>query len=493
MKTKIKGLFLGLFALSVLFGCVETKTVKMPKVLKEYWMDFQFLGEKVGYMHVIHEEGAFMDKDAISIKTEMYMKMNRLDVDIENYSVDTYYLDNAMKPLGFLFLRKVTGMKDKTITGTVEGTDLFLTLSDGNETRDKKLGIPGDFSFDDAVLEKLKLAGYKPGDKADYSIFVDADMKIVPATKEVLEKDGDLIPVVTTIKASMPFKIKEYFTPEGSPEKAEYVDMGMVFIPTTKEKAESGYPGLVLASSTVKADKWLKDPGLIRKLRLKVVSDKEDLQNLFVSDGLQKVVKKDQDIILENESVSGAESNKLNLPLDESLKKQLADYLAPTEMIQSDNPLVRDKASDLEGVETDVWKLSIWITQKVRKLLLPSSDMAFASAVEALDKGRGDCTEYAMVFAALARALGIPVKVCYGMVSTGTDEFLFHAWNEVYAGRWIPIDAALDQDQVDATHIALYKGPGNDLLDTGAKIMKAMARLRFEVVEIKYATGEQGK
>jgi transglutaminase-like putative cysteine protease len=366
-------------------------------------------------------------------------------------------------------------------------------LSDGNETREKKLDIPADFSFDDAVLDKLKLAGYKPGDKTDYSIFIDADMKIVPATKEVMEKDGDLIPVVTTIKASMPFKIKEYFTPEGSPEKAEYVDMGMVFIPTTKEKAESGYPGLVLASSTVKADKWLKDPQLIRRLRLKVVSDKADLQTLFVSDELQKIEKKGQDTILATESMNAVEFYKLSLPLDEPLKKQLAPYLAPTEMIQSNDPVVLEKASDLEGVETDVWKLSVWISQKVRKLLVPSSDLAFASAVEALEKGRGDCTEYAVVFAALARALGIPVKVCYGIVGTGTDEFLFHAWNEVYAGRWIPIDAALDQDQVDATHLALYKGPGNDQLDAGAKIMKAMARLRFEVLEVKYATGEQEK
>jgi hypothetical protein len=267
--------------------------------------------------------------------------------------------------------------------------------------------------------------------------------------------------------------------------------LGMVFNRTTKEKAESEYPGLVMASAVVKADKWLRDTRLIRRLRLKLVLEGEDPQELFVRDQTQKIERAGKDVVLVSQSVIAADTDVLALPLDGALRKSLAPFLEPTDMVQSGDPLVREKASGIAGGERDAWKLSVRVYGEVRKLLSPSFDVAFASAVEAIKQGKGDCTEYAAVFAALARSLGIPVRICYGMVNTGWGTFLFHAWNEVYAGRWIPIDAALGQVRVDATHLALYKGPGNELAGVELKILKTLGKLKLEVLEVTY--GKEGE
>ena len=61
---------------------------------------------------------------------------------------------------------------------------------------------------------------------------------------------------------------------------------------------------------------------------------------------------------------------------------------------------------------------------------------AFASAAEVVDTHEGDCTEHAVLLAALCRARGIPARVAIGLVyMPATHEFGYHMWTEVYIGK----------------------------------------------------------
>lgn len=63
-----------------------------------------------------------------------------------------------------------------------------------------------------------------------------------------------------------------------------------------------------------------------------------------------------------------------------------------------------------------------------------------AGALAALRTKRGDCTEYAYLFAALMRARGIPARVLGGYVMPSSrivKPFEYHNWAEFYAdGKW---------------------------------------------------------
>jgi transglutaminase-like putative cysteine protease len=76
-------------------------------------------------------------------------------------------------------------------------------------------------------------------------------------------------------------------------------------------------------------------------------------------------------------------------------------------------------------------------------------NFAFASTV-AKSKS-GDCTEFAVLTAALARGLDVPARVVVGSVLVEVDKTLEafgHAWNELYIeNRWQRIDAALTNQQ----------------------------------------------
>ena len=88
------------------------------------------------------------------------------------------------------------------------------------------------------------------------------------------------------------------------------------------------------------------------------------------------------------------------------------------------------------------------------------------SALEAINRRMGDCTEAAVVLAALGRAAGIPTRVVSGLVYSRqryhgvTNAFMPHSWVVAFVdGRWRSYDLALDR--FGSSHIALTVGDGD--------------------------------
>lgn len=91
--------------------------------------------------------------------------------------------------------------------------------------------------------------------------------------------------------------------------------------------------------------------------------------------------------------------------------------------------------------------------------------VGYASALQVARDPQGDCTEHAVLLAALGRALGIATRVVDGLVyspSFGGERQVFvpHAWIQAWVeGRWRSFDAALGG--FDAGHIAFSSGDGD--------------------------------
>lgn len=65
-----------------------------------------------------------------------------------------------------------------------------------------------------------------------------------------------------------------------------------------------------------------------------------------------------------------------------------------------------------------------------------------SGAIEAFNTRQGVCFDYASLYVAMARAVGLQVRIVSGKGYTGT-EWGPHAWNEVYIpsqNKWIPVD-----------------------------------------------------
>jgi hypothetical protein len=99
----------------------------------------------------------------------------------------------------------------------------------------------------------------------------------------------------------------------------------------------------------------------------------------------------------------------------------------------------------------------------------PSYIHSFSFASTVAKSRSGDCTEYAVLSAALARALAIPARVVIGTIIVEDDssvEAIGHAWNEFWLdGYWRRIDAAMYgaeplKKYYLPSHILNNEGPG---------------------------------
>lgn len=125
-------------------------------------------------------------------------------------------------------------------------------------------------------------------------------------------------------------------------------------------------------------------------------------------------------------------------------------------LIQSDDPRVRRMAAAAALDERDPWKVAIALESVVEHALdWTEFSPAFASAAEAAGTGKGDCTEHAVLLAALLRARKIPARVATGLVYVPQRKAMgFHMWTEAWIhDRWVPLDATLGRGGIGAAHL----------------------------------------
>ncbi|HEY0179155.1 MAG TPA: transglutaminase-like domain-containing protein [Dokdonella sp.] len=143
-----------------------------------------------------------------------------------------------------------------------------------------------------------------------------------------------------------------------------------------------------------------------------------------------------------------------------------ADDVRANDWLQSNAPEIVRLARRAAGGATGAGERMQRIERFVRGYIRDKSlDVGYASALEVARHPEGDCTEHAVLVAALGRALGIPTRVVDGLAYApgfaGRDRvFVPHAWAQAWVdARWQSFDAALDG--FDAGHIALSVGNGD--------------------------------
>jgi transglutaminase-like putative cysteine protease len=138
---------------------------------------------------------------------------------------------------------------------------------------------------------------------------------------------------------------------------------------------------------------------------------------------------------------------------------ELRAFLAPEDFIESDDPVLVQKAKELTAGSKDSWeaakRLSRWVADEIG-YDIPGG----ASARNTYDVREGECGAHSRLFAAFSRSVGIPARVVWGcmFVPNLGGSFGQHAWNEVYMGEigWIPLDTtAKEDDYADSGHIRL--------------------------------------
>jgi len=169
-------------------------------------------------------------------------------------------------------------------------------------------------------------------------------------------------------------------------------------------------------------------------------------------------------------------------PVEAPMPDDLEAYLASDPFVQSDHPTIVAKAAEITGDAADPWEKARRLYDFVFHELEKTAVISFPSALEVLEQLEGDCNEHTVLYAALARAVGIPTRIAIGVVwSEALDGFYYHAWPEVHVGEWVWLDPTLGQIPADATHIKLFTGG----IETWPRLTAFIGNLQIEVLEIE--------
>ncbi len=123
-----------------------------------------------------------------------------------------------------------------------------------------------------------------------------------------------------------------------------------------------------------------------------------------------------------------------------------AEDREPNSLINSNDPAVR-RLAQLSRAEQPR-QVALDLTKSVQRLIQPGDySRGFATASQTANDGVGDCSERALLLAAMLRARDIPSRVVAGLVyvpsSTGS-RMAYHMWTIAYLDdQWIALDGTL--------------------------------------------------
>lgn len=180
------------------------------------------------------------------------------------------------------------------------------------------------------------------------------------------------------------------------------------------------------------------------------------------------------------------------------MNPSLAMYLAPTAIIDSDHPAVREAAAKaLAGVPAEEACRAAALYRAVRDPIrynpyLPFYRPEHYRASGVLAKGQAFCVGKAGLLCALARAAGIPARLGFADVRNhlatrqlvefmGSDLFVYHGYTELYVrSRWVKATPAFNRELCQRHRVAPLEFDG--LSDSIFHPYNAERRLFMEYV-----------
>lgn len=364
-------------------------------------------------------------------------------------------------------------------SGAVSGAALAVTTETAGDRRSFEVAMPAPLYPLAAVSYALGSAELKAGDRHVFEVFDLATLAPVTVQTEVIgredtEQGGRAVPA-TRVTLNFKGTIQTvWFGGDGGLLKERGL-LGMRLEKATREEALND-AGLAASeelteTAAVRSERAIANPAEIPELRVRLGGIRAE--TLQLQGGRQEF--KDGVLLIRRESLSD-----LPAPGHEPQKTPIElAFLRAEPFIQSDHEKIRATAKEILGepplaAHEKAAKLMQWVFRNIAKRPV----LSLPDALSTLEHREGDCNEHAALFAALARAAGLPARIEAGLVYLN-GKFHYHAWNLVHVGRWVTVDSAFGQFPADATHIRLVSGSANQQLDLAGVI----GRLTLEILD----------
>lgn len=481
-------------------GCTEAD--KQP-LAGETWDVILMQGAPLGYVHTVTRQVERDGQPLLEVEATQRMTIQRFGDQAAPgasfKSLET--LDGRM--IHFESQQQV-GPTAQSARGEVSGGQLVIETSTTGKTQSSSIpwsdGYGGLFAMEHSLLRKP----LKPGEQRTVQALAPLFNQLV--TYEFTAKDAEETRLLEGNQRLLRIDVQTRFgngntvrsivwtDPKGEILKTRTDAFSWETYRTTKERALKGSGGsadLGLAT-IVRLEQPLANAHQTRRVRYEVSINGEpgvpenNPARIFPGGPGQQVQPITENtaelIVTAAKPASGPQVSPSTPPSDADRQ--------PNNLVQSDNELVVQMAREAASGDTDSRRVALGLERYVKSNVRTKNfTQALATAADVAQTREGDCTEHAVLLAALARANGIPARVAIGLVYVPSLQgFGYHMWNEVYVeGDWLALDATLGQGGIGAAHIKLAHSSlaGGDAFTAFLPVAQVLGRLKIKVLEVQ--------
>jgi len=388
-------------------------------------------------------------------------------------------------------------------TWTYSPTEILERTMDGAHISTRTLPPAAAIALPPHASEVAAAAQRRAGAQFFSQLIFEASQGPAPQAVTCTRESGETLSIVGAPIATTRWKLSGAFVPPGSLEwrgdddallrSLSPTGLGDIeSVRSTEQRAKAaldraGAAPEIMVASFAKPDRPLSDPMKLRKMVVRITPLKGQI-TAPPSVGAQRVEKVGESFQV---------SVDMDQPASAASEVERGDpaFITASPMIDSNDPEIINLAKSAvvdapNEIHARMQRLRAATFHRLEKKNLSS---AFASASEAVRTRSGDCTEHAVLLAALLRTQGIPSRVVAGLVwceqFVGAREvFGWHMWTQALIdGRWNDLDATMPVDGAafHPAHIALATtalcDPAGD--PSFATLLAALGNLKIEVLD----------
>ncbi len=419
-----------------------------------------FNNKKIGYVENQFTPG---EENRLVVRQKAFMNLN-IAGQIHPISLDLEALldqQDKLKQFAFDFSSPFYTM---TAEGRVEGDLVSFSLDTGNSVISDKVRLNAPPMLSTSRRSFLLSQGIKAGEKIRVPWFDPLSLTAKESLIEYRGKERILIEnrVYNLHRFTELFagtRVNSWLDDDGNVIKEES-PAGFVFIrePEFKARQLDDKSPELLSAVSVKVKGQMPELAARQTMRYRLTLPPEG--DFDLDGGRQRFA--DSVLTITREKLPAGLTDETSPCSGTQTALQPSPYIqsGSAEIIEISLQITANLQSPLQKAEA----IAHWVYETLEKRPV----IGLPDALTTLKAGIGDCNEHAALFAALARAAGIPTKIAAGVVYHKKG-FYYHAWNEVcISGQWITLDATTNQFPADLSHLRFVEGELQEQIRIGS-------------------------
>lgn len=471
---------------------------------REQWQVIYLGDDRIGYSRISESKHRAAGQAVVQTEGETRMTVKRFGQELKMTTVlrTTETVDGNLRSFDFEMKNppagstRVSGKREANSAQPGASQLLLQTVTAGRK-REHRIPLDADVKSTAYVDRSLRARPLKPGEVRSFKTFLPELGKVsdVRLTAEGMESvkllDGsrrDLLKVRIDQSALPSMPVVAYLDEAGEALRSDtpFLATSMSTFTVSKEEALKAIAGAELdiaVTSLIYLQKPLRRGHRSSKAVYRITTPGENPADYLVAGERQAIEPVDDETVLLTVTAQKMPGGFKSVATD-------AEYLASSQYLQADDYRVAQHARRAAAGELNAARAAVRMERYVHdKLTEKNFSTALASAAEVAESLEGDCTEHAVLLAAMLRAAKIPSRVAVGLVYIESQScFGGHMWTEAWIdGSWVPLDATLGKGGIGAAHIKLAD---SSFADEGAApvtaflpLLRVLGNMHIEVVK----------